>query len=76
MNPRTLEAMRSQESFTSQKATPGKKRKSSLGTRRFQRAGLVISYIDRRSEIMNPRTLEAMRTQGFSEEPSCRVATP
>jgi hypothetical protein len=26
--------------------------------------------------VMNPSTLEAMRTQGSSKEPSCRVATP
>jgi hypothetical protein len=30
--------------------------------------GFMISDIRSMSEIMNPSTLEAMRTQGFSEE--------
>jgi hypothetical protein len=36
-----------------------------LGTHRFQRARFIISDVDRMSEITNPRTLEAMRTQDF-----------
>jgi len=37
--------------------------KTALGTHRFQRAWLRSKYLS-----ANPGTLEAMRTQGFSEE--------